>query len=440
MTVEPKLRPLFATLIGLAAMLLVAGCSSGTDPVDAPAPSAAGSLAEISPATNGEAVIDAPTFPEVTESETKLKPPPIVPGELEVVWEAWELLREDYVDRSKLDPEAFSEFAIRGMLRVLEDAQTAYVSPEVLAGSFSDTFRGAFEGIGAYVQMTLKGELIISHPIEGSPAEAAGIKAGDVVLEADGESLEGLSVLEAVAKIRGPGGSIVKLLVKHLGAIDPILIEVTRGTITLPSVLLRSEPGDPFAHIRITQFYPNTLGPLKETIQTSIDGGAKGLILDLRGNPGGTLDAVVDVASLFINEGLVLYVEKGDGTRTNWAARPDKYLTDIPMVLLVNAGSGSSSEVLAGALQDHERAVVIGDTTFGKGSVNILRRLSNDAGLYITIAYWYTPDGRLIQSEGIIPDIEVVDRDSREADIKQLRRAYEELERITGVKSSKSLG
>lgn len=424
-------------MVGLITLLLVSGCSSGSNLGEAPTPPNTESLAEISPSLNGEATVDAPTFPEVSESGRKLKPPPIVPGELEVVWEAWELLRQDYVDRSKLDPEAFSEFAIRGMLRVLEDAQTAYVSPEVLTGSFGDTFRGAFEGIGAYVQMTLRGELIISHPIEGSPAEAAGIKAGDIVLEADGESLEGLSVLEAVAKIRGPRGTTVKLLVKHLGAIDPVLIAVTRGTITLPSVLLRSEPGDTFAHIRITQFYPNTLDPLKEALQESIDGGAAGLILDLRGNPGGTLDAVVDVASLFIDKGMVLYVEKGDGTRTDWATRPDKYLTDIPMVLLVNAGSGSSSEVLAGALQDHNRAVVIGETTFGKGSVNILRKLSNNAGLYITIAYWYTPDGRLIQGKGIKPDIEIMDRDAREADIKQLRRAHEELERVTGVKSSR---
>jgi carboxyl-terminal processing protease len=324
------------------------------------------------------------------------------------------------------------------MLRVLGDPQTSYLSPEVVKGSFSDIFRGDFEGIGAHVNMNRAGKLLIVSPIPGGPAEAAGIRPGDIILEVDGESIEGLSLLEAVSKIRGPKGSTVTLLVKHLGAIDPVLISVERGVIPLVSVILRSQPGDRFAHVRITNFYPNTPEKVKEIVLKVIAEGAEGLILDVRNNDGGTLDAVVDIASMFLEpeDELVLYVEKGDGTRTNWRVRDNETAQDIPMVLLVNERSASSSEVLAGALQDHERATIIGTSTFGKGSVNILRPLSNGGGLYITIAHWFTPLGRLIQGEGLTPDIVVENRIPRDADVQQLRRAIEELEQMVASRSS----
>ena len=171
-------------------------------------------------------------------------------------------------------------------------------------------------------------------------------------------------------------------------------------------------------------------------LSEAIEGGAKGLILDLRNNPGGTLDGTVDIASEFLDGGLVLYVIDGDGRKQEWGVREGGIAKDIPMVVLANEGSASSSEILVGAFQDHNRATIIGTTTFGKGSVNILRPLSNEGGLYITIAHWYTPLGRLIQDDGLDPDIEVDDRDAKEADIKQLQRAIEELERITGVEAS----
>jgi carboxyl-terminal processing protease len=308
----------------------------------------------------------------------------------------------------------------------------------VLQGSFQDIFRGDFEGIGAHVNMNRQGKLLIVSPIPGGPAEAAGIRPGDIILEVDGEDIEGMSLLEAVSLIRGPKGSTVTLLLKHLGALDPITLEIKRGVIPLVSVILRSEPGERFAHIRITNFYPNTAEALKETLLQAIEDGAEGLILDVRDNDGGTLDAVVDIASMFLDldDDLVLYVLKGDGTRTNWRVRDVGIAKGLPMVLLVNERSASSSEVLAGALQDHDRATVIGANTFGKGSVNILRPLSNGGGLYITIAYWYTPLGRIIQTDGLKPDIEVENRDPREADVQQLRRAIEELEQMSAATSS----
>ena len=430
-----NLRFLIPTIAVLIAVLSVA-CGGGDEPAKITSPDAGDS-------PTGEAVAntqDAPGFPEVEPVTKSYDPPPDVPEELKVIWEAWNLLTQDYVDKEMLDPEKFTEQAIRGMLTVLEDPQTSYIGPDVMSSSFQDMFHGDFEGIGAHVQINRAGKIVIVSPISGSPAEAAGIRPGDIILAVDGESLEGVGLLAAVSKIRGPKGTPVTLLVQHLGAIDPVKITITRGVILLPSVLLRSEPGSKFPHIRITEFFPNTVGRLRETISEVIDDGAEGLILDVRNNPGGTLEAVVDVASEFLDDGLVLSVVRGNGRRTDWKVRKGGVALDIPMVLLVNEGSGSSSEVLAGALQDHERATIIGTTTFGKGSVNILRDLSNGGGLYITIALWYTPLGRIINHEGVTPDIEVVDRDAEQADVKQLKRAIEELERTTGAKESASLG
>ncbi len=385
-------------------------------------------------------VTDAPALPTPAEFERAYEKPEDVPEELKVIWEAWDILSQEYVDTSKLDSEELVAGAVRGMLSVLDDPQTAYVEPETMRSSFGDMFRGDFEGIGAHVQINAAGKIVIVSPIAGSPAEAAGIRPGDIILEVDGESIEGWGLLDVVSLIRGPKGTKVTLLIKHLLALDPVEITITRGVIELSTVLLRSEPGEKFPHIRITEFYPNTVDQLREMLQQVQRDGAEGIILDLRNNPGGPLQSVVDVASQFLDDGLVLYVQRGDGRRTDWRVRQGGVALDIPLVMLVNDGSGSASEVLAGALQDHGRATIIGATTFGKGSVNTLRELSNGAGLYLTTAYWYTPSGRLIDREGIPPDIEVVDRNSEEAEVKQFRRAREEIEKIVEQNKAAKVG
>ena len=417
-------------LLTLVALLMVVtvGCGTGDSSPDQSA-SPVPSLQESTETRSG----DSPGPPQVAEVGAITEVPPEVPEELKVIWEAWEYLVRDYVDKTKLDPEAFAEAAILGMLSAVGDPEMSYISPDVMSGRFQDMYRGDFEGIGAHVSMNRAGKLVIVSPIDGSPAEAAGIRPGDIVLAVDGESIEDVGLMEAVSMIRGPKGSVVMLLVKHLGALDPVEIEVTRGVIVLASVLLRSQPGDRYAHIRVTDFYPNTVGKLREVLRKAVDDGAQGLILDVRNNPGGTLNSVVDVASQFLEDGLVLYQLGGDGRRTDYEVRQGGIAPDIPMVVLVNKGSASSSEVLVGALQDHDRAMIIGATTYGKGSVNHLRTLSNGAGLYITIGHWYTPDGRLIQKDGLQPDIEVDFRDARTADVEQLKRARQELDLLTGV-------
>jgi carboxyl-terminal processing protease len=400
--------------------LLLAACSDEAKE-EAPVPAAASVSTEVEAGSSG------PFMAEIMEPEEPLVAPSEVPEELKTIWEVWALLTREHVDRAGLDPKAVTEAAIRGMLLPLEDPQTAYVSAEYLTQSTQD-LGGSFEGIGATVQMRLDGKLIIVAPIEGGPAEAAGLLSGDVILEVDGKDLEGLSLLEAVSQIRGRRGTTVVLLVLHLGEIEPAEISIVRDKIPLESVLLRSEPGDTIAHIRLTDFYGDTAEKLRSKINEAIASGAKALIIDVRDNPGGLLNAAIDVTSQFLEEGLVLYEEDGAGRRTNFRVREGGVATDIPMVVLANAGSASASEILAGAMQDHKRALVIGSTTFGKGTVNTFRRLGNGAGLYMSIARYYTPAGRSIEDVGVIPDIEVTSRDRQIAETDQLNKAIEILE------------
>ena len=426
-------RAIPATALLLALLVLaMAACGGDAEPtVDSAAASGAANVDATAAADT--TAVDAPTLAEVATPVGDLgETPKELPEDLKAIWEAWVLLNREYVDKSKLaEPDDFTEAAIRGMTSVLEDSGTYYLPPRV-ASTMRQDIQGKFEGIGAHVNMNAAGKLLIVAPIDGSPAEEAGILAGDIVLEVDGESIEGLTLMEAVAKIRGPRGSIVRLLVMHLGAIDPIEIAVRRGVIPLTSVRLRSDEGDRFAHIRVTDFYANTPEQLKLKLQEVIDGGAEGLILDIRTNPGGILNATIDVASQFLDEGLVMYSLDGDGNRIDYEVRRGGIARDIPMVVLINEFTASAPEIIAGALQDHGRAKIIGATSFGKGSVNIPRELSNGGGISITIRKWYTPQGRLIDGEGIIPDIEVTNRDPQKADIMQLQRAIEELELMLG--------
>ena len=370
-----------------------------------------------------------PTFSPSSINTFEL--PKDIPPELRIIWESWQFLQEDYVDKSKLDPITLSEAAVKAMVEAVGDKETNYIPPDTLSGRFDDIYRGDFEGIGAYVTMNATGKIQIVSPIEGSPAQAAGIKPGDTILEVDGKSVEGMSVLEVISLVRGPKDTEVKILIKRLGSPKRMEVSIIRGTIPLTSVYVRSKEDDPLLHIRISDFYPNTVDQLKKVlIESEKKGVTKGIILDLRNNPGGTISATVDVADQFLPENILLYSMSGDGRRSQSKTTNDGLAINIPMVVLVNKGSASASEVLAGAIQDYNRAPLIGETTYGKGAVNILRRLSNDGGLYITWALWYTPSGRMINNTGLKPNIAVTDQDTKEAERKQLERAQSELRKI----------
>jgi carboxyl-terminal processing protease len=322
---------------------------------------------------------------------------------LDIVDEAWDILFRDYVDKDKLDESKLSQGAIKGMVEALDDPYTSYLDPETYQTTIAG-FEGKYEGIGATVAIR-DDQIVIIAPITGSPADKAGVRAGDKILEIDGESTSGMSLAEAVLLIRGSQGTSVSILVLHQDETEPVEIEIVRAEIELDSVLY--EMRQDIAYINITHFSEPTDGELSSALESVIAEGATAIILDLRSNPGGLLQSVVDVASHFLTEGVVVSVVSNQGKQTANLVKSKEVTTDLPMVILVDSFSASGSEVLAGAMQDHKRATVAGTITFGKGSVNILRQLSDGSGLYVTTARWLTPDGRLIEGEGISPDYEL---------------------------------
>ena len=389
---------------------------------------------QISGFRNAEESTDnssAPFSASVTPLESRLGSSKGTPEELNAVWEAWALLNRDHVDRDLFNADDFEEFAIKGMIAAVDDPYTSYIEPAVMKIEQQD-LSGEFEGIGAHVRRREDGAIQIISPIEGGPAESAGILSGDIIVAVDGEEIGGLPLLEAVTKIRGPRGSLVVLTIKRLGQLQTTEIDVIRDVIALPSVLLRSEPGSDITHIRITEFKADTPDRLKEVLLQEIDGGAEGLILDLRSNPGGYLQQVFEIADMFLNEEVILVEERQD-KEVLWESKDGGLATDLPVVLLVNAYSASGSEILMGAFQDSGRSQVVGEKTFGKGTVNIFRELSNGGGLYMSIGRWYTPMKRQIEGEGLLPDFEVTDTDPQKADIMQVEKAIELLENLISV-------
>ena len=326
-------------------------------------------------------------------------PPNTDPG-LDVVKEAWDIIFQDYVEKDKLDASTLSQAAIIGMVEALDDPYTSYLDAETYQLALS-SLEGKFEGIGAYIGASDEQQIIIA-PIADSPAAKAGIRAGDIILEINGESTSGMSLAEAVLIIRGAKGTSVRLLILHQDEPNPEEIEIVRAEIELPSVY--SEMREDIAYINITYFSDRTSEELSPVIQSITQEAATGIILDLRSNSGGLLKAVVDVASYFLTEGIVVKAVDNQGNYTNWTVKPSGVATDLPLVILADSYSASGSEVLIGALQDYARATIAGTTTYGKGSINILRQLKDGSGLYITTAYWLTPNERLIEGKGIEPD------------------------------------
>lgn len=344
-----------------------------------------------------------------------------LPPEFDRLAEIWSLLEAEHIDREGLDADVLSEGAIRGLLQALDDPYASFLDAEQYNVQTQD-FKGFFEGIGAQVSVR-EGRLTIIAPLPDSPAQQSGILPGDVILTIDGESAAEITLLEAVAKIRGKKGTTVDLLVLHLRDPDPVNITVTRGVIKLDSVRLTMRR-DGFGHLRISSFTDTTNKELEDALEEFEEANGIGLVLDLRNNPGGLLRSVVDVASQFLDDGLVLYEINAQGERTDWEVNSNGRAQDIPMVVLMNQFSASASEVLSGALRDHDRAQVVGVTSFGKGSVNTLRGLSDGSGVYYSIARWYTPGGTLIEGKGIDPDVVVEALVDSTEDV-QLARAVE---------------
>ena len=343
-------------------------------------------------------------------------PPGRDAGDFSILNEIYGILGEDFVDPQAVDPQALRAGAINGVLQALGDPHTVYIDPESYALGV-DIISGTFEGIGAQVERDpVTGDIVIVAPFRGSPAEKAGILPGDVVRAVDGESTEGWSVTDAVKRIRGPQGKAVTLTIEHSDG-ETEDVTITRDTIVIPTVFTREvqdasgAPVKDLAYIELQQFTEQTVEALRTELEHVQEAGYKGLILDLRRNPGGALDATIEVADIFLDDGVVLTQVDRDGNETVYRAKAGGEGVDIALVVLVGPGSASGSEVVAGALRDNDRAPLIGEKTFGKGSVNHLRELSDGGALYVTIARWLTPGGEQIEGVGLQPSIQVAATD-----------------------------
>jgi carboxyl-terminal processing protease len=321
--------------------------------------------------------------------------------ELKTFSEVLSQVQKHYVDETK--PKDLIQGAIRGMLSTL-DPHSAYMTPEMYKEMQVET-KGEFGGVG--IQIGVKdNRLAVIAPIEGTPAHRAGIKAGDFIVKVNDDTTKDLTLMDAVQKMRGPKGSKVNLTIQRDGTPDPLLFTLVRDTIKIESV--KSKVIDNLGYVRLTQFQEATGRDLSKAIKQFKEQKVQGAILDLRNNPGGLLTAAVDVSEQFLPSGkLIVYTKSREGKKDEWIAKSKDQLEDLPVIILVNEGSASASEIVAGALQDWGRAVIVGTTSFGKGSVQTILALGDGSGLRLTTAKYYTPKGRSIQSTGITPDIVV---------------------------------
>jgi len=373
--------------------------------------------------------------------------PPQLSVDFSLFWDVWQRLFRSYVDAANLNKAKMVEGAIAGMVNSLGDPYTVFLPPKENT-DFKQDLGGAFEGIGAQLGMK-DGHIIVATPLRGNPAERAGIKEGDFILKVNDEDTVGWTLPQAVSKIRGPRGTVVKLTILHNGDRKPMEFSIIRDTITVPSVeswvktasdiqeikgvkdisAIVSRPGK-IAYLRLSRFgdhsndeWNKAVSDLLQGQQTN--GSVKGTYFFLRNNPGGYLQGAVFIGSEFIRSGTVVSQVNSDGTRENYPVDRVGKLLDIPVVVLINKGSASAAEIVAGALRDFKRATIVGETSFGKGSVQTPQDLPGGAGLHITTGKWLLPKGDWINKKGIVPDVAVPMDDASASSDAQLAKAVE---------------
>jgi carboxyl-terminal processing protease len=345
----------------------------------------------------------------------------------QLFWEVWDLVERNFYGELP-DMQQVTYAAIRGMLDALGDDYTAFIEPKV-AAIIAEDATGEFEGIGAFVGMDEEGKLELVGIFEGGPAEEAGLLEGDRVLEVDGISIVGAALYEAIGLIRGPADTEVTLLIEREEVEEPFEVTVTRARLEI-AVIESEMRDDGVGYVRLYDFSATASGKLEEALEELLVQEPRGIVLDLRGNPGGFLDQAVEVSDLFLDDGAILYERWSNGRERTFEADDGDVGEEIPLVVLVNGGSASASEIVAGALQDRERATLIGTPTFGKGSVQQPFTLSDGSELRVTIALWFTPDDQAIHGDGLVPDIEVEWPDEEDLEPgadPQLERAVEYL-------------
>jgi carboxyl-terminal processing protease len=339
-----------------------------------------------------QANITATSTPN-SESSTKLFAP---------FWETWQIVHDEYVDQP-VDDTKLMQGAIRGMLNSLGDAHTAYMDPTEYQDAVAPLTGEQYEGIGAYVDVTGKYLTIVS-PMVGSPAEAAGLRPGDEIVAVDGKDVTGTDPSVVLNSVKGPAGTSVILTIQRPGSTSTFDVSITRAKVA-PDKVTGKMLDNNIAYVVLPTFGDNTTAELKSTLTTLMAQNPKGLILDLRGNGGGYLNTAIEVVSQFVGDGVVMYEQEGDGTMNTYNAIPGGLATKIPLVVLVNAGTASAAEITAGAIQDYGRGVLVGVTTYGKGSVqNWVALQDNQGAVRVTVARWLTPKKRQINGVGLTPD------------------------------------
>jgi carboxyl-terminal processing protease len=318
-------------------------------------------------------------------------------------WEVWDNVKANYVDKIKMSDKDLFYGSLKGLAESTGDPYTVFMNPSE-AKEFSDDLAGTFEGIGAEIGLRNEISTIIA-PLDGTPAQKAGLRTGDKIYAVDGSPTIGLTVTEVVKKIRGPKDTKVKLTIIR-GEEKPFDLEIVRGVIIVKSVKTEMR-SDGIYVIRISSFNDDTETLFRQAVDDILIKKPKGLILDLRNNPGGYLETSITIASEWIESGPIVAEQLNDNQRNEYPAKGLARLANFPTVVLINGGSASASEILAGALRDYKKATLVGDTTYGKGSVQALKDLSDGSTLKVTIAKWLTPAGDSIDEKGINPDIKV---------------------------------
>lgn len=369
--------------------------------------------------------------PEATAEVIVSTESPLTENDFATFYEAWNLVATEY-DGPLPPVEELMQAAIAGSLESLDDDYTRYVSPIVAERTRQD-MEGAVEGIGALVRENDEGLFEIVRPIDGQPADLAGLKAGDVLIEVDGQSVLEIEFDMVILMVRGPAGTTVNLKIIREGEPDPLEFDIVRARFEVAVVEYEMLPteltgGASVGYIRLNEFGRTAEERLLEALAAVLAQQPVGLILDLRDNPGGFLDQSVAVADAFLPNGVALFERNVRGLDETFVTRDGDIAENIPLVVLVNAGSASASEIVAGAVQDRDRGVLVGETTFGKGSVQQVHTLGDGGELRVTVARWYTPGNHSIQDEGIVPDILVESpEDLGGAEDGQLRRAIDYL-------------
>lgn len=358
--------------------------------------------------------------------------PPDKNADMTLFWDVWDILGQKYFDKSKLDPVEMIYGAISGMVSAVGDPYTIFLPPNENKVTNED-LSGSFEGVG--IEIGYKGaHLAVISPIPGSPAEKAGVKPGDLIvrIKDDNKNIDrsttGISLPEAVQSIRGPSGTKVSLTLIREGLKDPLVVEITRAKLTVPSVSLNMTDNGKVAVIKINKFTLDINDPWSEIIsKIKADSNVKGVVIDLRNNPGGYMQGAIDLASEFIPVGKNVVSEDRSGVRTDYKVTKVGRLIGMPVVVLINGGSASASEIFAGALRDDLGVKLVGEKSFGKGTIQEPIDIAGGSGLHVTVAKWLTPNGTWVHEKGLEPDVKV-ENDENSNEDKVLLKAVEILE------------